>query len=449
MTSLPLEKRISMEKRISLEEIARQVENLNPEKRRLFLQLLQKQGIDISDLVILPQPEDRTTFPLSFAQRRLWFLDQFESNTALYNIPLALRLDGALDVNVLQRTLTEIVRRHNILRTSFSAQDGEPYQVIAPCLADTPECTVPLLITDLRPLVPASLVKHDVLQAEALRLATEEVQQPFDLRHGPLLRARLLRLDDQQHIALLTMHHIVADGWSAGVLVREVAELYTAFAKGQGSPLPELSIQYTDFACWQEEHQRKRWQPQLEYWREKLADSPVMLDLPTDRPRPPVLTYRGATQSFQVPSDLTDSLNALSQREGASLFMTLLAAFQTLLYRYSGQDDISVGTPIANRNRRQTEGLIGFFVNTLVLRARLHGQDGAGMSFRSLLRQVRDTALEAYDHQDLPFEVLVEGLRPERSTSHTPLFQVMFALQNAPVGSLQIARAHHNTPQYP
>jgi amino acid adenylation domain-containing protein/non-ribosomal peptide synthase protein (TIGR01720 family) len=414
MTSLPLE------------EIARQVENLSPERRKLFIQLLDRQGIDISDFFILPQAEERSTFPLSFAQRRLWFLDQFEPNTALYNIPLALRLDGALDVATLQRTLSEIVRRHKALRTSFSAQDGEPYQVVSP------EYTVPLPVVDLRP------VACDVREAEALRVANEEARRPFDLSHGPLLRAQLLRLDDQQHIALLTMHHIVADGWSAGVLVREVAELYTAYVQGRRSPLQELSIQYTDFACWQEEHQRKRWQSQLDYWREKLADCPLLLDLPTDRPRPPALTYRGAAASLHVPTDLADKLRALSQQEGASLFMTLLAAFQTLLYRHSGQDDVPIGTPIANRNRRQTEGLIGFFVNTLVLRSRLAGQGNDGMSFRSLLQQVRDTALGAYDHQDLPFEVLVEELRPERSPSHTPLFQVMFVLQNGPAGSLQL-----------
>ena len=242
------------------------------------------------------------------------------------------------------------------------------------------------------------------------------------------------------------MHHIVADGWSTGVLVREVAALYAAYARGQVAPLPELPIQYTDFACWQKDHQQKKWQGQLDYWREKLAGAPALLELPTDRRRPPVLTYRGATASFRVRPDVAQRLAALGQEEGGSLFMTLLAAFQTLLHRYSGQDDICVGTPIANRNRRQTEGLIGFFVNTLVLRARMAGSAApakdetreADLTFRSLLRQVRDTALEAYDHQDLPFEMLVEGLQPERSASHAPFFQVMFALQNAPVGALEL-----------
>ena len=417
---------ISMEKRISLEEIARQVENLNPERRRLFLQLLEKQGIDISDLIILPQPEDRTTFPLSFAQRRLWFLDQFESNTALYNVPLALRLDGVLDVDVLQRTLTEIVRRHNILRTSFSAQDGEPYQVV------NPECMVPLSVIDLRS------VAADLREAEALRLATEETQRPFDLSQGPLLRAQLLRLDETSYVALLTMHHIVADGWSAAILVREIAATYPALqsasSQDTASPLPNLPIQYTDFACWQHQHQEKIRRAQLDYWRQDLADCPPMLELPTDHPRPAVMTSRGAEVSFSLPVDLTEKLKALSQRENASLFMTLLAAFQVLLYRYSGQNDICVGTPIANRNRRQIENLIGFFVNTLVLRARLSDQ----MSYLELLRQVRQTALGAFDHQDLPFEVLVEELQPQRSISRTPLFQVMFALQNAPVQILQL-----------
>lgn len=358
--------------------------------------------------------------PLSFAQQRLWFLDQLEPGSPFYNIPEAVRLVGPLDAGTLSRSLDEVVRRHEALRTTFNTVDGKPIQVIAPKMA------VPLLVTDLRDLPKAE--RED----EALRLAQEEAQKPFDLSRGPLLRARLLRLSKEEHIILLTMHHVVGDNWSTQVLVQEVAALYDAFSSDRPSPLPELAIQYADFAYWQRNWlQGEILEAQLSYWKEQLARLPPLLELPTDRPRPPVQSYQGDYQTFRLPADLSRAIKNLCQQEGATLFMVLLAALQTLLYRYSGQDDISVGSPIANRNRREIEDLIGFFVNTLVLRADFSGNP----SFRDLLERVRETALGAYAHQDLPFEMIVDALQPERNLSHSPLFQVMFALQS---GQMQV-----------
>ncbi len=362
------------------------------------------------------EEEEVYVFPLSFAQQRLWFLDQFEPNSPFYNIPAAVRLTGPLDVEVMRRALNEIVRRHETLRTTFDTLDGEPVQVIHP------EWELEVPVIDLTHL-PA-----EEREAKALWLANEEAKRPFDLTKGPLLRMHLLRLAQDEHIALFTMHHIISDGWSMGVLIGEIGALYPAFLRGEPSPLPELPIQYADFAEWQRNWlQGEVLEEQLRYWKEQLEGELPVLELPTDRPRPAVQTSRGGTCSRKLPKPLIDELKALSQREGATLFMTLLAAFQVLLHRYSGQDDLTVGTPIANRNRAEIEGLIGFFVNTLVLRADLSGSP----SFRAFLRQVRETTLDAYAHQDLPFEMLVEALQPERDMSHNPLFQVMFILQNA------------------
>ena len=266
-------------------------------------------------------------------------------------------------------------------------------------------------------------------EAEARRLATAEAQQPFDLARGPLVRTAVLQLGDEDHILLLTMHQIVSDSWSTGVLFQELSVLYEAFSTDNPSPLPEPTLQYADFARWQRQWQQGEvLEQQLSYWKQRLGDTLPVLELPTDRPRPTKQTYRGATHSLTLPSSLSESLKALSRQEGVTLFMTLLAAFQTLLYRHTGQDDIVVGTPIAGRNRAEIEGLIGFFVNTVVLRTNLAGNP----SFRELLGRVREVALGAYAHQDLPFEKLVEELQPERDLSHTPLFQVMFQLSNDP-----------------
>ncbi len=372
---------------------------------------------------LLPVSRGRR-LPLSFAQQRLWFLDQLEPNSSLYNIPRAVRLAGRLNVTALERSLDEIVRRHEALRTIFAYADGSPVQVIAPA----PVTTAAL------PLVDLSELPKSEREAQTQRLATEEAQCPFDLSQGPLMRAKLLRLDDEEHVLLLTMHHIVSDGWSMEVFWRELAALYDAFANGQPSPLPELPVQYVDYAIWQ-----RRWlagevlDEQLSYWKRQLADLPA-LQLPTDRPRPAVQTHRGARQELVLPKLLTEALKELSRREGVTLFMTLLAAFQVLLSRYSGQEDIAVGSPIAGRNRAEIEGLIGFFANTLVVRTDLSGDP----TFKELLRRVREVALEAYDHQDVPFEKLVEELQPQRDTSRTPLFQVMLTLQNTPGKALEL-----------
>ena len=361
-------------------------------------------------------------FPLSFAQQRLWFIDQLEPDSWAYNSPLAVRLTGRLDVDALKRTLSEIVRRHEALRTAFSVVDETPVQIISPA-ADVP-----------LPLIDLSILGEDEREAEARVLANREFRGPFDLSSGPLLRAVLLKLSEQQHIALLTMHHIISDGWSLGVLIREVVALYDAYARGEQSPLPELRIQYADYAVWQREQlQGEVLEEGLSYWREQLRDAPT-LELPTDRPRPARQSYRGSQLTFEFSSELTEKLRDLSRREGVTLFMTLLSGWQTLLARYSGQWDLSVGTPIANRTRGELEELIGFFVNTLVLRTRLNAE----ASFHAQLKQVREVCLGAYAHQDVPFEMVVEGLQPERHSSHSPLFQVMFALENVPLRDLEL-----------
>jgi amino acid adenylation domain-containing protein len=354
---------------------------------------------------------------LSFAQQRLWFLDRYESSSAVYNIPMALRLKGELEAGALGQALNELVRRHEALRTLFVEQEGTPYQRIVPALE------LELGLRDLHAL--ASKERDD----QARRLVREEAARPFDLAKGPLIRAKLIRLGEQEHLLCLTLHHIVGDGWSIGVLEKELKALYAAFCQGKPSPLPELPIQYADYAYWQRQWlQGEVLQGQLDYWKGQLAGAPALLELPTDRPRPALQSHRGAVVRFGLSTDLSAKLNALAQKRGVTLFMVLAAAFKVLLSRYSGQEDICIGTPVANRNRAELEGLIGFFVNTLVLRSRVSAEE----SFEELLRRVQRTALEAYSHQDLPFERLVEELKPQRSLSHAPLFQVMLILQNAP-----------------
>ncbi|WP_375443148.1 amino acid adenylation domain-containing protein [uncultured Nostoc sp.] len=360
--------------------------------------------------------------PLSFAQQRLWFLDQLIPNNPFYNIPLALHLTGSLKLAALEQTFNEIVQRHEALRTTIVVQTGQPVQVINSTL------TIPLPIIDLRQLPQAER------EIQAQRLTTQEAQHPFNLSTDSLLQVKLLWLDETQYILLLTMHHIVSDGWSIGVLIQEIAALYTAFASNQPSPLPKLTIQYADFAYWQRQWlQGEVLKKQLSYWQKQL-DGISILNLPTDRPRLAVQTYQGARQPLQLSKSLSKALLALGQQEGVTLFITLLAAFQALLSRYTQQEDIAIGSPIANRNRSEIEGLIGFFVNSLVLRTDLSGNP----TFRELLSRVKEVALGAYSHQDLPFEKLVEELHPERNLNQNPLFQVVFALQNAPMTALEL-----------
>ncbi|BAY23182.1 amino acid adenylation domain-containing protein [Calothrix sp. NIES-2100] len=366
--------------------------------------------------------EEVYVFPVSFAQQRLWFFDQLIPHNTLYNVPTVIRLTGLLNLTALKQTFNEIVRRHETLRTTFIVWDGQPLQAIAPSL------TIPISVLNIQQL-PA-----DEREVEAKSIVTAEIEHPFDLSSGPLLRVKLLVLSQTEHILLLNMHHIICDDWSIGVLIREMGALYAAFAQNQPSPLLELPLQYADFAHWQREWlQKEVLQTQLAYWQQQL-NGISGLHLPTDKPRAAIQSYQGATQFLELPKKLTDALEKLSQQEGVTLFMTLLAAFQTLLYRYTHQEDIAVGSPIANRNRSEIEGLIGFFVNSLVLRANL----SENPTFRELLGRVREVTLGAYSQQDLPFEKLVEELHPERNLSHHPLFQVVFSFQNSPMSALEL-----------
>jgi amino acid adenylation domain-containing protein len=363
--------------------------------------------------------------PLSSAQQRLWFLDQLQPGGHAFNVPVALRVFGPLQVAVLEKCLSEIVRRHEVLRTTFTMGADEPMQLINPPFELT------LAVEDLR------VLPDEVREAEALRLSTEETQRPFDLANGPVFRVRVLRTGEEEHVVLFTMHHIVADGWSSGVLVEEVMALYGAYAEGRPSPLPELPIQYADFALWQRELLTGETLDELlGYWKKQLQGV-AQLNLPTDRPRPRVMSYRGASQNVFIDEALTSALKNLCQQEDVTLFMTLLAAFQTLLYRYTNQTDIVVGTDIANRTRAETERLIGFFVNMLALRTDLSGNP----TFRELLKRVQQVALDAYAHQDLPFEKLVASLTVNlrRDLSRFPIFQTVLVLQNAPAGVLEVS----------
>ena len=372
---------------------------------------------------ILPVPRDGD-LALSFAQQRLWFFDQMEPGLSAYNIPAAIRLKGPLNLAALERSLNEIVRRHESLRTNFETVDGRPAQRIAPTL------TIALPVIDLREL-PAS-----VQETEVRRLAAAEARRSFDLSHGPLLRGTVLRLNDEEHVGLLTMHHIVSDGWSTGILVREMAQLYVAYCAGGSSPLPALPVQYADFAHWQRQWlQGEVLETQIAYWKKQLAGAPAPIHLTMDHPRPAVQTFQGARQSLVLPKHLQEGFKALSRQEGVTQFMAFLTALKALLHRYTGQDDVIVGTPVANRNRLETEGLIGFFVNALVLRTDLSGNP----SFRELLRRVREVCLGAYAHQDLPFDRLVEELHVKRDLSRNPLFQVMFVLHNASLRTVELS----------
>ena len=361
--------------------------------------------------------------PLSFAQQRLWFLDQFQPGSSLYNIPMALQLAGVLNKDALQQCLETLVRRHESLRTTFAVDNGEAVQIIHE------PSSLHLDIIDL------SAFSEEERRQEAERLKQEEALRPFDLLEGPLFRACILRLAEDEHVLLVTLHHIISDGWSQAILRREISSLYNAFSSGNSTSLPDLPIQYADYAVWQRNWlQGEVLERQISYWKQKLAGAPALLELPADRPRPSVQTFRGARKSISLSSELTQRLKLLGTHEGATLFMTLLAVFDVLLHRYSGQDDIVAGTPIANRTQVETEGVIGFYTNTLAIRGDLRGDP----SFVELLGRIRETALGAYAHQDLPFEKLVEEVHPERSMSHSPLFQVMFMLQNGADGAIDM-----------
>ncbi|MBW4515816.1 MAG: amino acid adenylation domain-containing protein [Timaviella obliquedivisa GSE-PSE-MK23-08B] len=397
-------------------------QELAERKAEIIFYLNQQRSQSIQPSITNQPATQGMLFPLSFAQQRLWFLYQLTPNNPFYNVPAAIRLTGTLNRTALERSFYEIVNRHAALRTTFTILDGQPVQVVSP------DTKFELSVVNLQTVTASD--RERISQ----QLATTEAQHPFNLTTDSLLRVTLLQFTPIEAVLLLTLHHIVADGWSLGVLIRELSFFYTAFVEGRIPILPPLPIQYSDFTCWQRnEMQGDILEKQLIYWRSKLQDLQV-LHLPSDRPHPLVQTYRGATYPLQFSPTLTQALEAFSQQSGVSLFMTLLAAFQTLLYRYTGQEDIAIGSPIANRHRSELEGLIGFFVNSLVMRSNLSGNP----NFRTFLEQVRETTLEAYEHQDLPFEKLVEELDPDRDLSRNPLFQVAFALQNAPMQPLEL-----------
>ncbi|MFL1420255.1 condensation domain-containing protein, partial [Pseudomonas fildesensis] len=389
------------------------------EQRQQFYQRLQTRGMSFGQLPIAAARQEGESLPLSYAQERQWFLWQLDPVSAAYHIPGVLRLNGHLDKAALQRSFDSLLARHESLRTRLHLEGENRSQVV---LAQT----------------QIEIVESAVDEAQLKARVEAEIARPFDLQQGPLLRVNLLALSEEAHVLVLVQHHIVSDGWSMQVMVQELMQLYAAYSQGQECQLAPLPIQYADYALWQ-----RRWMEagekarQLGYWREQLSGAQPVLELPLDHPRPARQSYRGARQDMALEPALVASLKALAQREGVTLFMLLLAAFQTLLYRYSGQSDIRVGVPVANRNRAETERLIGFFVNTQVLKADIDGQ----MTFSQLLAQVKQRALEAQSHQDLPFEQLVEALQPERSLSHNPLFQVMFnhqAQARKPAGEQQL-----------
>jgi amino acid adenylation domain-containing protein len=390
------------------------IAGLSPEKRALLERRLQAARPAVAERIPRRRRDD-APIPLSFAQQRLWFLEQLEPGGSFYNLSFAIRLDGPLWAAELEQALTEIVRRHEALRTRFATVDGRAAQVIAG------DAALELAVVELTGTPAAG--RDD----EVARLATLEAHRPFDLARGPLLRATLFRLGEAAHVLLLAMHHIVSDGWSLGVLQRELTALYEAFCAGRPSPLPELPLQYADFAVWQRHQLTGEPLARLvAYWRGQLAGAPPLLELPMDRPRPPVQAYRGATYTFPIAASRVEGLRAVVRRADATLFMGVVAVFAILLQRYARTPDVVIGTPIANRTRVELEGLVGFFVNTLVLRVDLAG----GPTFAEALARVREMTLAAFAHQDLPFDKLVEELAPERSAGHNPVFQVMVVLQN-------------------
>ena len=388
---------------------------LTSDRRALLDLLLKEEGFSKPSQTKIPRRPDDESVSLSFAQERLWYLEQLDPGTSVYNFPLAFRLEGPVDAESLDRAFKEVINRHEMLRTTFSTVEGKPVQVIA----DKVRVSLPLLdFTSLSETELETDVKHQV---------SENAQTPFDLSKGPLVRAKLLRVKEASHVLLMCVHHIIADMLSMDIFFKELVTLYEAFSRGNSSPLDELPIQYADFAHWQRKWlQGEELETQLSYWQSQLSDNPPALELPTDRPRPAIQTFPGACHSFAISSELAAGLRKFSQQEAGTLFMAFLLLLKALLYRYTGQEDIVIGSPIANRNRPEVEGLIGFFLNTLVLRTDLSGNP----TFRELFSRVKEVALGAYAHQDIPFEKLVEELKPERDLSRSPWFQIMLILHN-------------------
>ncbi len=396
---------------------------LSPAKRALLERRLRGGLAGIDPTLAITRRTEPGPAPLSFGQQQLWFIDQVSPGNSSYNVYCAWSVKGMLNVVALEQTLGEIVRRHEALRTTFQSVNGRPIQVVGPAEPVT------VSVKDMSGLSEAER-EDQVKRATAL-----EIQRSFDLATGPLLRTTLLKLEELEHIFIFTSHHIISDGWSVGVMGKEIKDIFETFWGGSPSLIYELPIQYADFAAWQ--HQWLRGEAlgkYLDYWRDQLQGITATLAIPTDFPRPKVQTFRGAVYSFTLPATLTLELERLSHQENVTLFMTLLSAFKVLLGRYAGASDIVVGTNVANRKRRETEHLIGFFVNNLVLRTSLDGNP----TVRQLLNRVRDVCLEAFAHQDLPFEMLVGDLKPDRSLSYNPIFQVLFVLQNYPFSNMSV-----------
>jgi amino acid adenylation domain-containing protein len=408
----------------NVESLTRRIEELSPVRRALLDKLLKAKGVGAAPQSTKIQPRVKADFtPLSFAQQRMWVLYQLDPTNPSYVMPDAVRLHGKLDVSALQQGFEEIVRRHDVLRTTYHLTERGPSQVVAP-ETDVSE------FLDFE-VVDFSEMNIDEAEEAARRLTLKEAVTVFDLSQGKQLRIKVIRLSEEDHTILFALHHIASDIWSLTIFAREIAVLYDAFSQGKPSPLPELPIQYADFAVWQREFlQGETYDRQLSYWKEHLKDAPALLELPTDRPRPAIQSFNGSSRSFVLPSALSKQVLALTRQEDVTLYMTLLTAFYILLHRYTGEKDIVVGTPMAGRIQAELEDLLGFFINTLALRTRLSGE----LTFRQLLKCVREVSLGATEHQDFPFEQLVEELQPERRLSYSPFFQTMFALQNVRAG---------------
>jgi hypothetical protein len=396
---------------------------LTPRRQQLLNRLIERRGLDSSPSPRIPLRANRGSAPLSFAQLRLWFINELEPSKPTYNEHFTLRLKGRVSVVSLQQCLNEIIARHEVLRTTFKLNGTETVQEVAPDLC------LPICIVDVSG--PGLSGPHRV----ALELAVSEARKPFDLERGPLMRMTVVTISGEESLLLFTIHHIVSDGWSHGIITTELASLYEAFTAGTGSVLKPLTIQYGDFAVYQ-----RKWvaesvlAPQLSYWKEMLAGAQPTLDLPLDHPRPAAQSFNGRRELLVLRMDLCRKLKEFSKAIGSTDFVVLVAAFKALIYRYTGQNDVLIGTPVAGRNNAETESLIGLFVNTLILRTEVQGQQ----RFEDLHSRVKDTALSALAHQDLPFEIIAEELNPERSLKHNPLFQVLFSFQKEPAQDLRL-----------
>jgi hypothetical protein len=428
LTSLGLDSLKSMELQNSIETgldvflpMASFLQDTNISELATLLMAELEKSIPGATLEVDRSQDLRADRPLSFGQQRLWFLDQLEPGNPAYNISTAFRFDGQLNAFALGQAIAEIVARHEALRTTFRANRGEPAQIISP------------LLTIMLPVVDLASIAETALDSQSIPLAAEEARRKFDLLDGPLIRTTLVRRSEQDHILFLTLHHIVSDAWSLGIFLRELEALYTAYARGNPSPLPELPAQYLDFAVWQRQR-ADALRVQLSFWKQTFITPPAQLELPLARPRPVRPTSRGACHWLTLSGDLSDKLKALSRQENCTLFMTLLAGFYVVLHGYTGQSDISLGSPIAGRNRAEFEKLIGFFVNTLILRADLSGNP----TFRQLLGRVRQLALQSYANQDLPFEQVVSAVAPDRNTDHSPLYSVWFGLHAGSLPTLTL-----------